>query len=684
MDFTIPIGLTLVLNIVLLVIYATLLSFLIYRIFRKSGLRNTRILICALTILVFSKTFAQAIILPLRSAVENIEFFVSIDHNSISQKDAAGRWVPFTTLVQGFPITELLIAVVIGIILFQLVAILRHKKPAPALKNVKNSLLIISLALTAILNRETFQTAMVDIASTVNAKIQSLNAPSLSPSFQSIATATNDTSTGATNYQPSSLPFPWSGIFFALGFCVLAYFMLLQLDKSVTSAEIDIPAPSRPATSIKSIRILNTLILLVLAFSLFLVLSVFVTIPYLSEMRMPSAFNTAKLDSAITHVIQARYIDSLGVNIPTTMPDSPGIGAVTTINEYQNLKGRRKTLVNGQIQEFTTNWLNLMHQRSLLFKSLTDYAHNDKIEEEKFHQQLLSNFDAATQSLTSDKAKLYTFATDRFTTYRQSAKAVFTRTNDQLNENDTYNQTARQNMVNEIKNWTIALFQLTDTFSLPPFYPRTYFQAYSTYLTPLDVQVEEDSYIPSSNKDGKERGPLVAISGYLIQTQSSEMVLLIGMLGFGLLGASILSFEKGDDQTNFVQSFSTKPMIKGFGSVLARGFGAALIVYLATKGGLAIFSLGTGTQNDPNGYILLLTCFIGAVYSQQVWDAIKKPFAKDPPETPNNGDNNPNPKPEQKPNPQSRQPQPAQPATQQPPQQPDPQLVPPPIQPENQ
>jgi hypothetical protein len=49
---------------------------------------------------------------------------------------------------------------------------------------------------------------------------------------------------------------------------------------------------------------------------------------------------------------------------------------------------------------------------------------------------------------------------------------------------------------------------------------------------------------------------------------------------------------------------------------VARGVGAAIVVFLATYGGLAIFA-GAGAQ--PNAYIVLFTCFLAAVFSDEVW-----------------------------------------------------------------
>ena len=54
---------------------------------------------------------------------------------------------------------------------------------------------------------------------------------------------------------------------------------------------------------------------------------------------------------------------------------------------------------------------------------------------------------------------------------------------------------------------------------------------------------------------------------------------------------------------------------------LIRGLSAAIVVFLAAEEGLAIFS-STGSA-DSNPYVLLFTCLIGAVFSQDVWQRVQ-------------------------------------------------------------
>jgi hypothetical protein len=43
---------------------------------------------------------------------------------------------------------------------------------------------------------------------------------------------------------------------------------------------------------------------------------------------------------------------------------------------------------------------------------------------------------------------------------------------------------------------------------------------------------------------------------------------------------------------------------------------AAIVVFLAAYGGLAVLGAGGG---DPNPYVVFVTCLIGAAYSEDVW-----------------------------------------------------------------
>jgi hypothetical protein len=112
-----------------------------------------------------------------------------------------------------------------------------------------------------------------------------------------------------------------------------------------------------------------------------------------------------------------------------------------------------------------------------------------------------------------------------------------------------------------------------------------------------------------------------AFSAWLIKLNSMPLTLIAGMLGFGLMGAAGSSVirERGE-------RLPGAPLVKDLPSVVVRGLSATVVVFLAVKSGLLIFTGGTSGQADP--HVLLLTCLIASVFSEDVWDAMKKWIAR--------------------------------------------------------
>lgn len=106
-------------------------------------------------------------------------------------------------------------------------------------------------------------------------------------------------------------------------------------------------------------------------------------------------------------------------------------------------------------------------------------------------------------------------------------------------------------------------------------------------------------------------GPFGLIATWLLRTRSMALTLITGMLGFGLLGAAISTVVRSD-----LQQRSERAALDEVGRIVVRGLSAALVVFLAVKGGLAVFTAG---EASPNAYVLFFTCLVGAVFSEDVW-----------------------------------------------------------------
>ncbi|GAB2177790.1 hypothetical protein [Dongia sp. agr-C8] len=116
----------------------------------------------------------------------------------------------------------------------------------------------------------------------------------------------------------------------------------------------------------------------------------------------------------------------------------------------------------------------------------------------------------------------------------------------------------------------------------------------------------------------------VAIS-WLLRSESQPLVLIVGLLGFGLLGAACSTFVREVSR----RSGGDGALVEDLAGVVIRGVSAAVVVFLAVYGGLAIF----GTNAEPNPYVVLFTCLVGAVFSDTVWDwaqsRLQDSFAKE-------------------------------------------------------
>jgi len=111
---------------------------------------------------------------------------------------------------------------------------------------------------------------------------------------------------------------------------------------------------------------------------------------------------------------------------------------------------------------------------------------------------------------------------------------------------------------------------------------------------------------------------------WLMKTESLALAVICGMVGAGLLGSAVSSFlQKGTQVAQAVTQKENEQDLHDLVSIVVRGFSAAIVVYLAVRGGMA--AVGSG-NNDPNPYVLLFLCLIGTVYSDDVWQWAREKF----------------------------------------------------------
>lgn len=133
----------------------------------------------------------------------------------------------------------------------------------------------------------------------------------------------------------------------------------------------------------------------------------------------------------------------------------------------------------------------------------------------------------------------------------------------------------------------------------------------------------QESPLPERLPLGSFTGPFGQAAGWILETESLDLAIIVGLFGFGLIGAlsSTAIREQAlrnisDDTTNN-NAHEDGAIVDDIVGVLLRGITAAVIVYLAGQGGLVIFA---ESGSRPNPYALLLICFIGAVFSETIWE----------------------------------------------------------------
>ncbi|MBH5396323.1 hypothetical protein HZZ13_00615 [Bradyrhizobium sp. CNPSo 4010] len=113
-----------------------------------------------------------------------------------------------------------------------------------------------------------------------------------------------------------------------------------------------------------------------------------------------------------------------------------------------------------------------------------------------------------------------------------------------------------------------------------------------------------NSDVPKRKATDETLGPIGQISDWLLRTESRDIALMTGLLGFGLFGALSASFirpSQAKDRATII--------------IFVRGMAAAILVYLVVVGGLAVFT----RDATPNPYAVYFACLVAAVFSDDVW-----------------------------------------------------------------
>jgi hypothetical protein len=143
-----------------------------------------------------------------------------------------------------------------------------------------------------------------------------------------------------------------------------------------------------------------------------------------------------------------------------------------------------------------------------------------------------------------------------------------------------------------------------------------------------------DDYLVRRQNAGESLLLFGRATRWLLWTESRDLALIVGLLGFGFFGALASSFirraqaparsgrveSEGDTAEMTSSSGRGRESLANLDLIvpaLIRGVAAAVLIFLAVAGGIAVF---TRADPEPNPYAVFLACFIASVFSEDVWE----------------------------------------------------------------
>ena len=360
-------------------------------------------------------------------------------------------------------------------------------------------------------------------------------------------------------------------------------------------------------------RVLSLFILMLVGF--YLALSSIISLSYISDnedlkipisLRFDSAFkriDTLQINSGITVKMEYKLGEAKD-NYSKVVEGNLVIQGDTTISDssifiYNKQVAPILTLLTKQITLLTNEQIKIV-------QSYYDYNRNRT----ELFQQAQTSFKENVKKLSSGLLSQYSSDLISFLIQIPSDDAL----------SNTYN--------NWDKNYSVLNQTLINTArNLKTLYYGMIRKKYPNDLLSLeglgiDLLPKESEYniqihlnklaLPKPGKFGEDWGIVFApFIEWIAGSKNNDVLLLIGMIGFALFGATISTFVI---KTQVVNGNSLSENIL---SVIVKGFSAAIVVFLSARGGLAILNNG---KSDPNPLILFLFVFIGAVFSEPIWN----------------------------------------------------------------
>jgi hypothetical protein len=362
----------------------------------------------------------------------------------------------------------------------------------------------------------------------------------------------------------------------------------------------------------------NIVLVLIFFLSIYLSLAAIITVPYFTENKDQQLKEEPLKDQLdrIRERYEKNTFASFSSDIPAFNMDSAvliNIGRITDSDKqyyaarmykywnqnYERNMKARESIANRLIQENEAFKNKLNDEETKVISTYTTKSFDLKSKLKlSFSNSLVEYYKIFAESYINRTASIKAFVEAVDVDYKR----------DLFNFNQALNEFVTRALKPDTTN-----SDLNDKFN--------YYDTNRNYYVGLEY-FSLDNYtiqLPSVPTPGDELGIFKSIAQWLIKPNSMALVLIVGMLGFGLFGAVISTFVK--EENALPEHKKHGIIINDITGVIIRGVSAAIVIFLGVKGGLAVFSTGEG---EPNPYALFFTCLVGAVYSERIWEWAKE------------------------------------------------------------
>jgi hypothetical protein len=171
--------------------------------------------------------------------------------------------------------------------------------------------------------------------------------------------------------------------------------------------------------------------------------------------------------------------------------------------------------------------------------------------------------------------------------YRRKLSLLRGRISDEIQNLQQGDEAATQNL-SWLKDRLVQVDDPRDRESALSTSSSYVFNWYRTYPAPPDFQ---DS-LPQRPKLGSYLGPFTFLASWLLGAESMPLALIVGLVGFGLLGSACSTFIRHRGHRH-----AHGTAVSDLTRVIIPGLSAAVVVFLVVEGGLSIFASGSGQPN---------------------------------------------------------------------------------------